>query len=73
MVGYRMPNQKTEQQKCERAFTCDLCQRVSAGYGNNARPLSDGVCCDSCNANVVMARIYLTRIERVVKNHNASM
>lgn len=38
---------------------CSICGKKNEGYGNNARPVNDGKCCDYCNANVVIpARIY---------------
>ena len=38
---------------------CSICGKKYDGYGNNARPVNDGKCCDYCNANVVIpARIY---------------
>ena len=36
---------------------CSLCSRPYSGYGNNAQPLSNGRCCDSCNEDVIVARI----------------
>ena len=36
---------------------CVLCGKEYEGYGNNAQPLSDGLCCDECNTKVIEARI----------------
>lgn len=33
---------------------CCLCGKEFTGYGNNARPVKDGVCCDECNVKVVI-------------------
>ena len=33
---------------------CCICQREFEGYGNNAEPVSPGVCCDDCNMSVVV-------------------
>ena len=33
--------------------TCSICGNPYEGYGNNARPVKDGRCCDDCNAMVV--------------------
>lgn len=39
--------------------TCVLCGKEFTGYGNNAFPLADGICCDECNNKVIMARLNL--------------
>lgn len=31
---------------------CAICEQVFDGYGNNAVPFKEGVCCDECNAKV---------------------
>jgi len=37
---------------------CKICGEIFAGYGNNADPVSDGLCCDRCNmAYVIPARL----------------
>jgi len=36
---------------------CVLCEKEFAGYGNNAQPLAEGLCCDACNIRVMAARI----------------
>ena len=33
---------------------CCLCGQVYEGFGNNAWPLADGECCDSCNDGLVV-------------------
>lgn len=41
---------------------CVICNNDFNGYGNNAQPLKDGLCCDKCNANkVIPARIFELR------------
>jgi hypothetical protein len=41
---------------------CCLCRRNIVGFGNNAQPLKDGVCCDNCNAyKVIPERISRMR------------
>ena len=37
--------------------TCVLCDGIFFGFGNNADPLADGVCCDPCNTKVILDRI----------------
>ena len=39
-------------------FECVLCGEKSNEYGNNPYPLAEeGECCDSCNNDVIAARI----------------
>lgn len=35
---------------------CSICGREFTGYGNNAEPINDGVCCDECNIDAVIPR-----------------
>jgi hypothetical protein len=38
--------------------TCSICGRLFTGYGNNAKPVNEGRCCDECNAaHVIPARL----------------
>lgn len=38
--------------------TCCICGKSFKGHGHNPHPVEiEGVCCDECNAKVVMARI----------------
>lgn len=44
---------------------CCICGVTFSGYGNNAEPIAHGICCDSCNRNVVIPhRIYHAKQER---------
>ena len=36
---------------------CMMCRVEFRGYGNNARPVLDGVVCDECNAAVLRERL----------------
>ena len=37
---------------------CDICGKTFYGYGNNAWPVKDGICCNECNSiYVIPARI----------------
>lgn len=36
--------------------TCSICSREYDGFGNNARPINTGRCCDDCNTLVIAAR-----------------
>jgi hypothetical protein len=42
---------------------CSICGKPYEGFGNNARPIKEGFCCDDCNRDVVVPR----RIELVLK------
>lgn len=33
---------------------CIICGKNYKGYGNNARPVKDGQCCDKCNYSKVI-------------------
>lgn len=40
------------------AWKCCICGRKFTGWGNNAQPVKDGKCCDTCNfTKVIPARI----------------
>lgn len=36
---------------------CTICNKLFDGWGNNAFPVTDGVCCNECNKQVVTCRI----------------
>ena len=36
---------------------CSICKKEFSGWGNNAEPINDGVCCDDCNNFVIMVRL----------------
>ena len=39
---------------------CSICGKRFYGYGNNARPLNTGRCCDNCNIGLVIPmRLYI--------------
>lgn len=40
-------------------FVCCLCGKVSEGYGNNAQPIKEGLCCDDCNSKVIHERLRI--------------
>lgn len=52
---------------------CILCGKEIKGYGNNAAPLADGVCCDACNEVVVAHRFGLVRYEKLSDNDKANI
>ena len=40
---------------------CMICKRKFQGYGHNADPLAEGLCCDKCNLKVMYARVMKGR------------
>jgi hypothetical protein len=42
---------------------CSIRGGPIVGFGNNARPVNDGICCDRCNERVVLPTL-LERIRR---------
>jgi len=44
-------------------FICVICKDEIIGYGNNAQPLKDGLCCDDCNIQVIKERIKIERMK----------
>lgn len=48
---------------------CCFCGKDAGEYGNNARPLKDGVCCDDCNnSKVIPARLDQMGVLPVAKH-----
>jgi hypothetical protein len=39
--------------------TCSICNEKYEGFGNNARPINDGECCDACNQEVIYQRLQM--------------
>ena len=46
-------------------MNCSICNEKIEGFGNNAQPINDGICCDDCNTLVIIERI------REMSNDNA--
>lgn len=42
---------------------CSICKFPYTGYGNNAVPINDGRCCDTCN----LEQVIPARISNVIK------
>ena len=40
---------------------CVLCKKEFLGYGHNARPVKNGLCCDACNILVIARRMLDVR------------
>lgn len=45
---------------------CSICHEEYVGWGNNAEPITDGLCCDKCDREVVDP-IRWTRIKALLK------
>ena len=45
---------------------CVLCHDNITGYGNNAQPVAEGQCCDSCNFGVVLQQ----RLRHALLSHS---
>ena len=43
----------------EEKKVCSICKLEYKGYGNNAQPINDGLCCDECNTKVINARLNM--------------
>lgn len=41
---------------------CCLCNRDIIGFGNNAQPLGEGICCDECNIKVIIKRLEYSNL-----------
>jgi len=61
--------------KSRRDRYCDICHSpLENEWGNNAWPIIiDGTCCDTCNGDVIMARILqmnkkTTELEQFINN-----
>ena len=45
---------------------CSICGKEYQGYGNNARPVNNGRCCNECNFTVV----FPARLVEIHKMNN---
>lgn len=46
---------------------CCICERKLKGYGNNAYPIKEGMCCDNCNIKfVVPARMISSEMNNSI-------
>lgn len=42
----------------EGLYLCVICGDLWEGFGNNAEPLKNGLCCDTCNYSKVLQARY---------------
>ena len=40
----------------EKNYTYSICGKKCKGYGNNAKPVNNGRCCNDCNYKVVIPK-----------------
>jgi hypothetical protein len=68
-AAYQIKSKAKLGEEMNESEKCILCDRPIVGYGNNARPLADGDCCDECNHRVLAARMaaFLNQETRDVK------
>ncbi len=45
---------------------CCFCKKDAGKYGNNAEPITDGICCDLCNVHYVIPE----RVHRMQLNNH---
>lgn len=46
-------------------MNCDICGDDIEGYGNNADPVTEGICCDTCNfGHVIPERLKIMTEDR---------
>lgn len=46
---------------------CPICGKEYEGFGNNALPVYDGICCDECNERfVIPTRLYFWRLKEKI-------
>lgn len=57
----RVPSMNSKEREDVIIRICSICKEKYRGFGNNAEPINDGVCCDKCNRRVVIPE----RIRRV--------
>lgn len=52
-------------------FVCSICHlTIIDQYGNNAWPINESRCCDSCNGLVIVARINQMKKRQKRRNPN---
>jgi hypothetical protein len=56
-----------QQRNNSHSYTCCFCEEDCKGFGNNAQPLKDSICCDSCN----LERVVPARLKSKLKEADA--
>ena len=49
-------------------INCSICKEDFEGYGNNAQPVNNGICCDDCNTLVITRRLFDMQMNGSNKN-----
>lgn len=60
---FGLDNPDVESYEIHEEKFCCICGKAIDGHGHNAAPLTDGECCDECNATkVIPERLRLARM-----------
>ena len=52
---------------------CIICENEYEGYGNNTEPITEGLCCDSCNTKyVIPRRILMIELDEAKERYHKS-
>lgn len=62
-----MTKEKIYKKKLEKAKICSICYKEYSEWGNNAFPINEGTCCDSCNTLVIIARLNSRHMTKLIK------
>jgi DNA-directed RNA polymerase subunit RPC12/RpoP len=49
---------------------CSICKNEIDGFGHNAQPINDGICCDECNVKVIKRRLFDLIMMKKKENKN---
>jgi len=52
---------------------CSICTAAIVGLGNDAQPINDGRCCDSCHAERVVRERVRRTLERDAKREDNTL
>ena len=50
---------------CGWEFKCCICKEQITGYGCNAQPINNGICCDKCDNEIVKPKRLKDAIKSV--------
>ena len=60
-AGVRASDQVKFESMPVEQFVCSICFLEVWGFGNNAEPINNGRCCNTCNDLVITARFHQLR------------
>lgn len=68
-IDDKLADFKKWKQSVGQSRKCCICSNNFTGFGNNAEPVvKNGICCDSCNTDVLMARV-MSSIETITTEY----